>query len=186
MLTPLIRRESDDRFRVVSNILFVCTANICRSAAAEAIARERYGDSGHRFASAGFLYDGREATPEMVRALQAIGVDASAHRSRIFDPTEMASADLILTMESKHVQDIGVMSDEVFSRTLPLTEAAQRLDGRRMPTGSLVSELENRDPMVYFDSRWDVEDPYKRSKRKYRKAVQQISSLVDSVVGSLA
>ena len=170
----------------MSNILFVCTANICRSPAAEALARARFGGGEHRFASAGFLFEGRPAEPDMVRALQAAGVDANDHVSRIIGPSYAQEADLILTMESKHVQDIGVMSAEMFARTLPLTEAAQRLSGRRIPVATLVAELEGRDAMSYFDSGWDVEDPYKRSKRKYRKAVEQISGLVDTVLRSLS
>ncbi|MGI9615234.1 MAG: low molecular weight protein arginine phosphatase, partial [Acidimicrobiales bacterium] len=36
-------------------ILFVCTANICRSPAAEALARHRYGEQDALFRSAGLL-----------------------------------------------------------------------------------------------------------------------------------
>lgn len=170
----------------MSKILFVCTANICRSPAAEAIARSRFSGSGHFFASAGFLYEGRPAEPDMVRALSDVAVDADDHLSRIISMEMAAEADLILTMEARHVQDIAVMSAEIFAKTLPLVEARERLAGRRVSTEDLVADLAVRNPMVYFDNRWDVEDPYKRSKRKYRKSVEQISELVASVVSALA
>lgn len=132
------------------------------------------------------MYDGREITPEMMRTLNGIGIDARDHESRILDAESAATADLILTMESRHVQDIGVMSADLFDRTIPLREAGERLSGRRLQVSEFVSELPNRDPRSYLDDRWDVEDPYKRSKRKYRKAVEELSLLVDVVLGAVA
>ena len=55
-----------------------------------------------------------------------------------------------------------------------------------MTVDTLVAQLTTRDPLVYLNGeRWDVDDPYKRSRRRYRKAVDQISGLVDEVIGSL-
>lgn len=170
----------------MSKILFVCTANICRSPAAEAISRSRFAGLGHSFASAGFLYEGREAEPDMVKALSEVAVDASGHRSRIISLENAGEADVILTMEARHVQDIAVMSPDLFAKTLPLVEAQERLAGRRIDTAEFVAGLASRNPMAYFDTRWDVEDPYKRSKRKYRKSVEQIAELIASVVPSLS
>lgn len=170
----------------VSNILFVCTANICRSPAAEAIARSRHASSQHRFASAGFLYEGRPATPEMVKALSAIDVDASGHLSSMLTAERGLEADLVLTMESRHVQDIGVMSNQLFERTIPITEAADRLARRRVTVDEFRSEFSERNPLSYLDSKWDVDDPYKQSRRKYKKAVTQISDLVDAVLTALS
>lgn len=170
----------------MSNILFVCTANICRSPAAEAIARTRFGTGVHRFTSAGFLFENRAAEPDMVRALADVGVDASLHRSRILSDDIIDGADIILTMEARHVQDLSVKSAEIFAKTLPLVEANERLAGRRMDTAEFVASLAVRDPMAYFDTRWDVEDPYKRSRRKYRKSVEQIWDLVGAVIPALS
>jgi protein-tyrosine-phosphatase len=169
----------------MSKILFVCTANICRSPAAEAIARTRYGAGNHLFSSAGFLFEGREATPEMIKTLGRIDVDASSHRSRIITEETGLEADLILTMESRHLQDLAVMSEALFVRTIPLAEAAELLSGRWMSTEEFRAGLTGRSPQRYLDTTWDVDDPYKRSRRRYRKAVEEISSLVDSVVRAL-
>ena len=169
----------------MSKLLFVCTANICRSPAAESMARDRYGLGGHTFSSAGFLYTGRSATPGMVKALAKIGVDASSHSSAIITAEGAQDADLILTMEARHVQDIAIMSPELFARTLPLGEAADQLAGRRITVEDLVAELAERNPLDYLDSKWDVDDPYKQSRRKHKKAVEQISGLVNIVVPAL-
>lgn len=117
--------------------------------------------------------------------LSTIGVDASSHTSAIITQDRGLSADLILTMESRHVQDIGLMSPELLERCLPLAEAAERLKFQRCSVSNFVSQLAGRDPLSYLDQKWDVADPYKRSKRHYKKAVQEISELVDTVVGAL-
>lgn len=168
----------------MARLLFVCTANICRSPAAEAIARARFSDR-HQYGSAGFLFDGRPIEPDMAKALAGIGIAAGSHRSRILDPGLLKSADLVLTMEARHVQDIAVMDQECFAHTLPLAEAADRLRTAPSAVDDFVKGLADRDPMHYFDSRWNVEDPYKRSRRKYRQAVARISDLVDAVVTNL-
>ena len=122
----------------------------------------------------------------MVGVLSKNGIDASSHSSRIITADLASDADLILTMEARHVQDLGIMDNDLFSRTLPLLEASDRLAGRRMTVDTLVAQLTTRDPLVYLNGeRWDVDDPYKRSRRRYRKAVDQISGLVDEVIGSL-
>jgi protein-tyrosine-phosphatase len=168
----------------MSIILFVCTANICRSPAAEALARARHHGE-HSFASAGFLFEDRPAEPDMVKALADVGVDATAHRSRIVTADLAAGADLILTMEARHVQDLTLMSNDIFAKTLPLMEAGERLADRQTTVADFVASLQSRDPLRYLDTRWDVEDPYKRSKRRYRRSVEQIAGLVDAVLPRL-
>ncbi len=169
----------------MSHILFVCTANICRSPAAEYLARARFGTLDHEFSSAGFLYDDRPAEPDMVTTLAGVGVDASTHRSRIISADLVASVDLVLTMEARHVQDIALLSEAAFFKTIPLMEAVDRVRPG-MTVTEFVDSLGARSPMTYFDTKWDVEDPYRRSKRKYRKSVDRIGELVEQIVPVLS
>lgn len=169
-------------------ILFVCTANICRSPAAEAVARFRYGQQGLRFASAGFLVDGKPMEPNMAKALNAAaGIPPLDHRSRRITPEILDSADLVVTMESRHVQDLVIEDGAAFDKIVPLKEAihiANRTDANNLI--SLLNQLQDRDPVSYLDARWDVEDPYKRSRRRYRKSANEIVQLVDALVGRLS
>ena len=71
-------------------ILFVCTANICRSPAAEYLARHRFGEEAALFRSAGFMFDGRESPKELASALDAKHVDVRPHRSAILDADTLA------------------------------------------------------------------------------------------------
>ncbi len=165
-------------------VLFVCTANICRSPAAEYIARQAFKGQPFQFRSAGFLYDAKPIEPKMFETLQAHGVDAGRHRSRIMDDDTLAAADVIFTMESRHLRDIVVRDQSLMAKTIPLTEAVERL--RTPVTVAEFRELiADRDPSRYLDTRWDVEDPYKRSARKYRSAAEIISEYVRTTVGKL-
>lgn len=159
-------------------ILFVCTANICRSPAAEYLARHFVTEQEFMFRSAGFMYDGRPITDKMAEAISKFGVeDAHRHSSHIVDPDTMAAAELILTMESRHLRDLTVKDRSVFDKTIPFKQAASLLD-RPMSLDEFLVAIEDREASAYFDDRWDVEDPYKRSTKKYREASEEIKDLV--------
>jgi len=98
--------------QLVRTVLFVCTGNTCRSPMAAAIARhllaageasERAGDVGVRVRSAGISTgDGLPATPEAVRALRSLGVEAPAHASSQLTREALREADLIFAMTAGH------------------------------------------------------------------------------------
>lgn len=159
-------------------VLFVCTANICRSPAAEYLARHFVTEQDYVFRSAGFLYDGSPITQKMALAVERFGVtDSHQHSSHIIDDDTMQDAELILTMESRHLRDLTVKDRSVFEKTIPFKEAVSRLD-RPMSLDEFVTSIADREASSYFDHRWDVEDPYKRSTKKYRDASEEIKDLV--------
>lgn len=159
-------------------ILFVCTANICRSPAAEYIARHFVSEQDFLFRSAGFMYDGRPITEKMGEAISKFGVeDSHKHSSHIIDSDTMAAAELILTMESRHLRDLTVKDRTVFDKTIPFKQAVSLLS-RPMSLDEFLESVEDREASSYFDDRWDVEDPYKRSTKKYRDASEEIKDLV--------
>lgn len=174
---------SDGRTR--HRILFVCTANICRSPAAEALARHRFGESAALFRSAGFLDDGHPCPRDLVHVLDERGVDVSAHRSYHLDQASLEAADLVLTMEGEHVQRATLLHRPSFAKILPLKEAAARLTGApptRLELEEFVESVNSsRDPSSYLSTRWDVADPYRRRLRHYRQAVDEIEGLIDVV-----
>ena len=170
-------------------VLFVCTANICRSPAAENIARTRFGESNAVFRSAGFIDTGQSCPAPMVQVLGDRHVDVTGHRSYMADAASLYSADLILTMEGAHVQKLTLLDRNAFSKTFPLKEAAQHMARLSGPTVSLENFLhvanQERDPRTYLSTKWDVADPYKRKLKDYKKAVVEISELLDIVLGRL-
>ena len=78
----------------MSNVLFVCVANSGRSVMAERLfkvaARGR-----HEARSAGSV-PGRAAHPEVLQALQELGIDASDHVPRKLDDEAIAWADVVV------------------------------------------------------------------------------------------
>ncbi len=172
-----------------TRILFVCTANICRSPAAEVLARHQFGETEAVFRSAGFLEDGRECPAFLVQSLGDWGVDASHHRSYKLDPASLNAADLVLTMEGEHVQRATLLDRDSFAKIVPLKEAAahlSRLIDDKVAIDAFLGQLnQQRDPTSYLSSVWDVDDPYRMKLKDYRRAVDEIAGLVSSVVGRL-
>jgi len=168
-------------------VLFVCTANICRSPAAEVLARAQFGETDKAFRSAGFMYDDKACPDHMVTSLAELGVDATGHRSYMLNEPSLQAADIVLTMEGKHVQDATLIAPDMFHKIFPLKQAASMLaDGPPMALEDFLAEAnQSRDPRQYLDDRWDVSDPYGGRLRGYKKAVLEIRSLVETTIGRL-
>lgn len=170
-------------------VLFVCTANICRSPTAEYLARDRFGEDYWRFRSAGFLPSGRAPSDTLIRALTEVDLDVRRHRSYQLDRPSIVAADLVLTMEGAHVRQATEIDASAYGKTMPLREAAAVLedwDDSVATIEELLFEVgRERDPASYLSDDWDVDDPYGRSLRIYRKTVAEIGDLVDGVLGRL-
>lgn len=178
--------EANGRYRV----LFVCTANICRSPAAEALARKRHGEERATFRSAGFLLAGEPSPDLLAEVLGELSIDISQHRSYVLDQPSLAAADLVLTMEGEHVQRATLLHSVAFPKIVPLREAAAVMTaippGERVDAVGLLERVnDGRDPTTYLSTKWDVDDPFKRKLKDYRRAVKEIAGLVDDVFGRL-
>lgn len=94
--------------RASFSILVVCTANICRSPAAQVLLTARLSGSDVQVESAGTrALDGNLADAAVVRLLSGRGFDAiSLHRSRPIMPTMLGRYDLILCMQDEHVSEV--------------------------------------------------------------------------------
>ncbi len=106
---------------VFKNILFVCVGNICRSPSAEVMLRQAVAGKDIRVSSAGLgaLVDhGIDATAQEL--LLERGLDGAAHRARQISSAILASADLVLTMERKHVRRIADIAPEASGKTFLL------------------------------------------------------------------
>ena len=89
----------------VRRLVFVCQGNICRSAFAEAIARNQ----GLNAISFGLSTGaGLPAHPPAVAAARALGVDLSAHRTQGIADYAPVPGDLLLAMETRQLRQIGI------------------------------------------------------------------------------
>ena len=100
------------------SVLFVCTANQCRSPMAEVLLKALVAQHGEadrwQIQSAGtWTEPGRPATQLAQAVLQRRNLDLSGHRSRPLEADLLASASLVLVMTRHHQESILIEFPEV-------------------------------------------------------------------------
>lgn len=139
-------------------ILFICTANICRSPMAEGLFRDkarRAGDSElFEVQSAGtWAIEQQPASSNALIVLAQRGIDLSAHRSKMVTRCEMDAAAVVIVMTRSHREALA--AEFPFHR----------------PKIHLMSELGCR---VY-----DIGDPYGGTLDEYESTARQLQSLIE-------
>ncbi|MGN6574696.1 MAG: hypothetical protein ACTHKG_03325 [Nocardioides sp.] len=185
---PTLGRMAEGALRVV----FVCTANICRSAYAELMAGHLLdGDPTVVVSSAGTHgFRDHAMDPPMADQLRARGVDPEAFRSRPLTMRMVEQADLVLTAESVHRQFILDDRPEVFRRVFTLGQFARTLDSvaddgdlRGVRGLDLFGSLRGRyRPAEAAD---DLADPFRRGELAAAAAATRLDDLLRVVVPRL-
>jgi protein-tyrosine phosphatase len=114
----------------MKTVLFVCTANMCRSPLAQAIAAERAERRGlHelRFESAGRkTLDGRSATDDAVAVAREHGLDLGGHRSRLLTSELVGQADLVVALDRQARDAAGGLGGAGKTRLLDVADPVGR------------------------------------------------------------
>ncbi|MEW5868636.1 MAG: low molecular weight protein arginine phosphatase [Chloroflexota bacterium] len=127
------------------SVLFVCSANICRSPMAQGLFLARLGGdiADWRVQSAGvWARDGYSAHANTLSILRDRGVDLSAHRSRQVNLEIMENFKLILTMESGHKEALQAAFPQYAERVYLLTEIVGQQFDIVDPVGGPFIEFE--------------------------------------------
>jgi protein-tyrosine-phosphatase len=186
--------------QVTARVLFVCTGNICRSAAAERLLSCWSSDGGQRVhvRSAGTqARPGRPMHPRTERALARHGVESDGFASRRLSDADVDWADLVLTMTGEHRDEVAGISPRGLQKVFTVIEAASLAQtlgqdwssGHAVPRGPAVAQA-LRDARARFarsrGAEFDVPDPIDGSSRVHAQAVDQIAAALEIVLPLLA
>lgn len=171
-------------------VLFVCTANICRSAYADVRSSELLAtpDTPGRLdvSSAGTMgFDAAPIDPPMAEQLWSRGVDPSWFRSRRLNADMLDDAHLILTATALHRSFILDERPTAFRRTFTLGQFAEgigRVDAGLQGEALIEAVRGARVPARHGS---DVADPYGRGDAAAAACAQQIDELLDIVIPRL-
>jgi protein-tyrosine phosphatase len=130
------------------SVLFVCSANMCRSPMAEALFKQMLDNRGNaegwRVESAGvWSLDGNQASPGAVATMQRKGIDLSGHRARSANLVGIEDFDLILTMERNHEEALRAAYPELAKKIFMLTEMSGRISDIRDPIGGSSADYDD-------------------------------------------
>jgi protein-tyrosine phosphatase len=134
------------------NLLVVCTANVCRSPAAEIFLKEALAGKPVQVHSAGTLaLDGNPADATIQALMSERGYEAiKQHRSRALMPRLLSKADLVLCMEQDHMARLKSLSPALVGKT-------------RM--------------MGHWEGQTEIDDPIGRSRQTYERSLDKMERL---------
>ena len=168
-------------------VLFVCTANICRSPYLELRARQLLGpDSGVEVSSAGTSgFDAEPVSDTMEAEFARWGTDTSAFRSRVATGDLVDRADLVLTAEAGHrtrlLEDRPAAFRKIFTLGQFVASAETADPGLR--GRDLIAALANR--RVPAVPEHDIADPYRRGPDQARRAAATMEAMLEVLVDRL-
>jgi len=141
----------------MAHIFVVCTGNTCRSPVGEALLRDRLQKRGltdWQVESAGtWAQEVRGASRYSVEILAEQGLDIREHRSQMITRQHLQDADLVLCMESGHVEALRAEFPEYTDKIY------------------LFSEMVGHS--------YSISDPFGQSKDAYYRMVKDLTEVVD-------
>ena len=150
----------------MSHILFVCTGNICRSPMAAGMLRAGLRETGLSSTctveSAGIhAVVGAPATARAIKVAASYRADISAHQARAFDTQDFQHFELIIAMDSGHLDFLRHLCPANYAGEVALLCGAQ---GER---------------------KLEIADPYGRSRRAYERSAGLIAEGVGVILAGM-
>ncbi len=174
---------------VTVRVLFVCTGNVCRSPSAEVLLRACAEPSQVTVTSAGLhaLVD-EPVDPPTADALAERGIDAGAHRGRQFLASMAADADLVLTAETAHRDQVMTEVPAAFRRIFTMKEFGRLVADFTggTPTDAIAFAAAARGVEGEVPAGADdITDPFGGPLPRAREIVAELADAVDVIAGAL-
>lgn len=169
-----------------TRIVFVCTANICRSAFMQAYARASLASPDVEFSSAGTHgFVDHQMSEEMAAEAVLWGLDVTGFRSRPLTDDILDSADLLVTAERAHRRFVLDDHPAAFGTVLTLGQASRAATGLApgSPPERVVAELARTRGRAEPDD--DVTDPFRRGAAAQEAAARRMSAMLDPLLAAL-
>ncbi len=158
----------------MKTVLFVCTGNNCRSPMAEAIFDDLVDDhprlaGRYKAESAGTMAcEGAEMTESACEALDALNVRYGRHKARQLTEEIAADADLILTMEAQHLDELEALCPDEQEKAHTLKGYVNHVDG------------------FPGDEDYDIEDPFRQDDEVYLETAKELQAAIHLLLERLA
>lgn len=158
-------------------VVFVCTANRCRSPSAEALLRADVGSEVAIDSCGLHATPGLPPPQETLYALKEYGLDLSAHRSRGVDEASLEDADVVIGFERHHVASAVVDHAVPSERAFLLTELVNFLEKSRSLDEDAILSAHRRRFAAAFPLFAEVADPIGTSFQVHRAVTAEIAAL---------
>lgn len=115
--------------------------------------------------SAGTMaFEGAEMSESSQQALEDLGIRPGRHRARQLTPDIAKNADIILTMEAQHIDELEAICPEAQEKTHTLKGYAAGVDG------------------YPGDDEYDIQDPFRQPLEVYKDTAAEIREAVEKVL----
>lgn len=173
-------------------VLFVCTANECRSPFAAALAQRRAEGLPVVFDSAGVETWHRGVPETGLRHARELGLDLAGHVSTTVHPDFLDDYDIVLGLARNHVRELATMDPGIGSRLFTLKQfAAWAREHPRSGGVDVRAWLATQDPtdwrrrILSSDPGDDVQDPINRPLEDWRAMSADLIPAIDSMVDGI-
>ena len=146
-------------------VMFICTGNICRSAMAEAILKDKISkdsklkDKIEVFSAGTFAEDGEMSTEDAIEVMEEYGINLKEHRATNVANSNISQMDIILCATVSHKMMLIRMYPEIKDKIFTIKEYAQ-----------------------YDKKDLDIKDPWGYDIVIYRMCAAEIEKCIDLMI----